>query len=331
MELREKRIVVTGGAGFIGSHVVDRLVAIGASVVAVDDLSVGTRENLRSAQAAGAELVVGDIRDVPFMEEVLQDTALVIHMACDNLRASLGNPMRTHEINASGTLVTCLAAVRAGVHRFVYVSSSEAYGSAITIPMTEDHPLLPTTVYGASKAAGELYAQACMRTYALPVTVIRPFNSYGPREHSSGTSAEVIPKFVARISAGLPPVIFGDGSQTRDFTWVEETAVGIVAAASCDALVGESINIAYGKGVTIREICDRLLEILDADDLAPEFTDPRPGDVEHHYADTSKAVKVLGFEAEVPVHEGLARYVDWVRSTSSDEREAAEPQRVRNW
>ena len=330
MDLTGERVVVTGGGGFIGSHVVDRLVAIGADVTAIDDLSVGSRENLAVSLARSARLIVGDVRDPLVMEPALDGAVVVIHMACDNLRASLRTPMKTHEINATGSLVTCLAAAGANVSRFVYVSSSEAYGSAATRPMSEDHPLQPTTVYGASKAAGELYAQACMRTYGLPVTVVRPFNSYGPREHASGTSAEVIPKFVDRIIAGSRPVIFGDGAQTRDFTWVEETAAGIVAAASSDALVGDAVNIAYGKGVSIREVCDLLLDIFRATDLEPEFAAPRPGDVEHHYADTSKARRLLGFEATVPIREGLERYVRWILE-QSDALEVAEPEPVRNW
>jgi UDP-glucose 4-epimerase len=327
MDLVGERVVVTGGAGFIGSHVVDHLVRVGAQVIAIDDLSVGTRENLTEALAAGAELVVGDIRDTETMKQGLTGAKLVIHMACDNLRASLGNPLRTHEINGTGTLVSCLAAVDAGTVRFVYVSSSEAYGSAVTIPMSEEHPLLPTTVYGASKAAGELYAQACMRTYGMQATVIRPFNSYGPREHAEGTSAEVIPKFVSRIRRGDPPVIFGDGLQTRDFTWVEETAVGIVGAAAADQLVGQAVNIAYGNGVSIARICDLLLEIMDARELTPVFADERPGDVSHHYADTTKARTVLGFKASIPVEEGLERYVRW----AMEQVESPDAEQVRNW
>ena len=266
MDLSGQRVVVTGGAGFIGSHVVDRLLAVGADVVAIDDLSTGTRDNLAGALTAGARLVVGDVRDPDLLDAELAGASLVLHMACGNLRASLAEPMDSHDRNATGTLTTCLAAVRQSVGRLVYVSSSEAYGSAISFPMVEDHPLLPTTVYGAAKAAGELYAQSCMRRYGIEATVVRPFNSYGPREHASGNSAEVIPKFATRIMAGQPPVIFGDGSQTRDFTWVLETAVGIVAAAGdvdrlADLTRAREV-LGFEAEVDIREGLERYVEWL---------------------------------------------------------------------
>jgi UDP-glucose 4-epimerase len=250
-------------------------------------------------------------------------------MACDNLRASLGRPMHTHDVNATGALVTALAAAHAGARRFVYVSSSEAYGSARAIQMAEDHPLEPTTVYGAAKAAGELYTHSVMHTYGMEATIVRPFNSYGPREHASGTSAEVIPKFVTRIRAGLPPVIFGSGEQTRDFTWVEETADGIVQASASDELVGGAVNIAHGEGVSIAEIADLLLDVLERPDLRPERDEPRPGDVERHCADVAKAREVLGFEAHTSISEGLERYVRWFAETSGSAHE--ELAAVRNW
>jgi UDP-glucose 4-epimerase len=329
MDLGGKRVVVTGGAGFIGSHVVDRLTSIGAHVTALDDLSTGRRENLAQAVEHGAQLRVGDVCDATFVASELARAQAVVHMACGNLRASLSQPRCTHEQNATGSLVVALGAAEAGVRHFAYVSSAEAYGSAVVEPMTEDHPLRPTTVYGASKAAGELYAQACMRTYGLPVTVVRPFNSYGPREHASGNSAEVIPKFVSRLRAGLPPVIFGDGSQTRDFTWVQETAAGIVAVAQSEALVGETVNIACGTPVSIARISGLLIEIMGSS-LEPEFAQQRPGDVASHWACTEKATAKLGFKASTPIENGLQRYVDWV-SAGGDEVEAAEPDVVRNW
>lgn len=328
MELAGKRVLVTGGAGFVGSHFVDALVAADAEVVVLDNLSVGTRRNVAAAEEAGARLAVGDVCDAGVLDRELASVDVVVHMACSNLRASLRDPVHTHEINAKGTLLTLLAAVKHEVSRFVYVSSSEAYGSGRTVPMREDHPLEPTTVYGASKAAGELYALGCMRTYGLPVSVVRPFNAYGPRGHVVGTSAEVIPKFVARMLAGNPPVVFGEGSQTRDFTWVEETAAGIVAAVASDELVGGAINIAFGRGVSILEIARILVDLLGEPGMTPVFDAPRPGDVGQHCADVTKARELLGFEARVPIEEGLARYLAWVQRESARVMEAAP---VRNW
>jgi UDP-glucose 4-epimerase len=268
------------------------------------------------------------VLDDAVLDAELPNAALVIHMACGNLRASLSGPLESHEINATGTLKTCLAAVRHHVTRFVYVSSSEAYGSGETELMDERHRLLPTTVYGAAKAAGELYAQACQRRYGIPAIVIRPFNSYGPREHAAGNSAEVIPKFATRLLAGKAPVIFGNGSQTRDFTWVEETAAGIVAASASDDLVGEAINIARGENVSITDIARHLIDIVAADGIEPVYDESRPGDVMHHHADTTLARKVIGYQAEVDIRTGLERYVEWLRAGGLRDTLA---ESIRNW
>jgi UDP-glucose 4-epimerase len=169
-----------------------------------------------------------------------------------------------------------------------------------------------------------------MRRYGIEATVVRPFNSYGPREHATGNSAEVIPKFASRILAGLPPVIFGDGSQTRDFTWVEETAIGIVAAAQSDELVGEAVNIARGEGVSVAELGAHLLDILDADGMTAQRDEARPGDVMHHLADPTRARELLGFEAQIGIRDGLERYVTWLRAEGPAEAQV-ESAAVRNW
>jgi len=329
--LREARVIVTGGAGFIGSHVVDQLVSAGSRVVVIDDFSTGSRANLGRHSQGDLSVVEGDIRDLDAMIDLIRDADLVLHMAAASLRLSLSDPALVHEINATGTLNVCRAAYENEVGRLVYVSSSEAYGSAKYVPMDEEHPLDPTTVYGASKAAGELYALACHHTYGLETIVIRPFNTYGPREHAEGTSAEVIPKFVMRALAGLPPVIFGSGSQTRDFTWAEETAQGIVLASQCDALVGERVNIARGQEVRITTICDLVLKAVQRDDLEPARASDRPGDVMRHYADVTKAADVLGFSAKVDIAAGIERYVNWVRDQNLDAGAWARRETVRNW
>jgi UDP-glucose 4-epimerase len=332
MEPTHSRVIVTGGAGFIGSHVVDQLVEQGADVLVVDDLSTGSLANLGRHLGGGqVEIEKADIRDPLQMREVLRDADMVIHMAVASLRASLSDPISVHEVNATGTLTVCQAAHGNGIRRVVYVSSSEAYGSARTVPMAESHPLDPTTVYGASKAAGELYTTSYAKTYGLEAMVVRPFNTYGPREHAEGTSAEVIPKFVMRGLAGLPPVVFGDGRQTRDFTWVEETARGIILAAHSDRMIGRQVNIARGQEVSIARVSQLILEALGRTDLRPHHDDERPGDVARHYADVRKARELFGFEASVDIVDGIQQYVAWVRNQDLDVSAWVEREVVRNW
>lgn len=333
MELKNKRIVVTGGAGFIGSHVVDQLASRGNEVIVIDDFSTGKWENIDQHRMNSHVLVrQADVRDLDTMIRLTEGVDIVFHLAVACLRVSLNDPMFVHGTNATGTLAVCQAALENNVARFVYVSSSEAYGSALRVPMDEEHPLNPTTVYGASKAAGELYALACWRTYGLPAVVVRPFNNYGPREPSEGKRAEVIPKFVMRVMAGLPPVIFGNGAQTRDFTWVEDAAWGIIMAAECDALVGDCVNIARGKEISIERICWLVLEKLGKQDLEPVYVkNDRPGNVERHYADISKAQHLMGFSPTVDIDQGIDRYVRWIKERNPDLESWVQQEEIRNW
>jgi len=185
------------------------------------------------------------------------------------------------------------------VKRFVYVSSSEVYGTARAVPITEEHPTLPMTVYGASKLAGEAYTRAFWETYRYPTVVLRPFNAYGPRCHHEGDSGEVIPKFMLRCLAGKPMVIFGDGTQTRDFTFVGDTASGILEAGFSDGSVGQTINLGSGKEVQVRELADTIAQLLDRPHAEITHADPRPGDVLRLLADSSKAKTLLRFESTV--------------------------------
>ncbi len=333
MRLRNKRIIVTGGAGFIGSHVVDQLVVADNQVIIIDDFSTGKWENIDHHTTNGrVQVEQADIRDLDTMVRLTKGADAVFHLAVACLRASLQDPVSVHEVNATGTLAVCQASLENGVKRLVYVSSSEAYGSALYVPMDEGHALNPTTVYGASKAAGEHYALAYWHTYGLPSTVVRPFNSYGPREHSEGASAEVIPKFVMRVMSGLKPVIFGNGHQTRDFTWVQDTARGIIMAAECEELVGDCVNIARGQEVTIVDICTLVLEKLGRRDLQPLYTEhERPGDVKRHYADISKAKKLMGFSPSVDIDHGIEQYIQWVREQQPDLERWVKQERIRNW
>lgn len=331
-DVATRRWAVTGGAGFIGSHVVELLTRAGGQVTVIDNLSVGSLENVEQALQAGrAEFVQADVRDASALGAALRGADVVVHMAVKCLRISLSDPMSVHDVNATGTLQALRAALACGVRRFLYCSSSEVYGTAehADEPMSEEHPLDPVTPYGASKAAGELYARSFQRTHGLPVTTVRPFNAYGPRAHAAGAYGEVIPRFVARVLAGLPPVIFGDGMQTRDFTYVEDTARGIVAAALSDAAAGQAINIARGRDVSIVTVARSVANAGGRPDLEPVHEPSRPGDVRRHRAGIDRAERLLGYRASIDLEEGLSRYMAWVRARGVQVA-AAEAGR-RNW
>lgn len=331
-ELTGKTFVVTGGCGFIGSHVTDRLVALGARVRVVDDLSVGAEGNIDDAKKNGdVAFHKLDILDYAALEKLFAGADNVLHLAVQCVRLSLNEPMRVHEVNATGTLNVLRAAHANGVPRFTYCSSSEVYGTAIdeTAPMSEKDPLLPTTVYGASKAVGELYTDAFRQTYGMKTSVVRPFNSYGPRSHANGAYGEVIPRFVARVLGGEPPVIFGDGKQTRDFTYVEDTARGIVQVATSDAAIGESINIARGREVSISDVAIAVAKACGHPEIGPRHEAGRPADVRRHMADTRKAERLIGYHAKIDLEEGVTRYLAWVRERGIGV--SAEEAGRRNW
>lgn len=321
------RIVVTGGAGFIGSELVRQLAQAGHEVVVLDNLVNGREENL---EGVACRLIRGDVRDRAAVDRCVRGAHVVFHLACLGVRHSIHSPVENHEVNATATLGLLDASRAADVGRFVYVSSSEVYGSARTVPMTEEHPAFPMTVYGASKLAGECYARAYHRTYAYPTVVVRPFNAYGPRSHHEGDSGEVIPKFVLRALAGRPLVIFGDGTQTRDFTEVSDTARGIRAAGFEPAGVGETINVGSGCEIAVNDLARAVLEAV-AREVPLEHDLPRPGDVLRLYADSTRARQLLGFEPRISLPEGLRRLVAWYRESGRSPEELLASEVRRNW
>jgi UDP-glucose 4-epimerase len=326
------RALVTGGAGFIGSHLTDRLIANGVAVTVLDDFSSGRPENLIEAEASGQlRLVKGSVLDKAAVDEALEDCRRVYHLAVQCVRKSVGAPIENHEVNATGTILMLEAARRHRIERFIYCSSSEVYGNSDAPIMNEDTTqCMPVTVYGAAKLAGEHYAKAYWQTYGLPVIVVRPFNAYGPREHEQGDLAEVIPRFMIRVLSGMPPVIFGTGEFSRDFTYVSETAAGLSQAADCDMLVGRAVNIAFGKAITIKRVAEVVARLSGRDDLTPVHIEPRPGDVRALHADTSLAEQAFGFRAEIDFEHGVQRYLDWFRAQHNDLSTLLED-RVQNW
>lgn len=332
MGLHASRVLVTGGAGFIGSHLTDELLSLDCDVTVLDDFSSGERVNLELAEQTGRlRIVEGSVLDEGALATAISGATYVFHLAVQCVRKSIGQPLENHHVNATGTIMTLEAARRAGVHRFLYCSSSEVYGNSGDDRLSEDRTqCAPVTVYGAAKLAGEYYAKAYHHTYGLPAVVVRPFNAYGPREHDRGDLAEVIPRFVIRVLNGLPPIIFGDGSNGRDFTFVTEVAAGIALAAESDALIGRVVNLAYGRMITISEVAVAVARACGRPDLTPELANARPGDVIALQADTTRAQELLNFHALIDFERGLQRYVDWFRGTYSDPSLMIE-ERAQNW
>ncbi|MEO6785195.1 MAG: NAD-dependent epimerase/dehydratase family protein [Chthoniobacteraceae bacterium] len=334
MNIEGAKVVVTGGAGFIGSELTRQLCEARAEVCVLDNLVNGSEENLAAIAESAAprpRLIRGDVRDAAALCDVLRGCDVVFHLACLGVRHSLLLPLENHDVNATGTLRVLEAAHAAGVRRFVHVSTSEVYGSAQTVPMTEDHPTRPSTVYGASKLAGESYARAFFATHGLPVTVVRPFNAFGPRCHHEGDRGEVIPRFLLRTLAGRELVIFGDGAQTRDFTFVEDTARGILLAACADAAIGGTFNLGSGRETAIREVAEAVARALDLPPPAIRHTAPRPGDVRRLIADSTLAARVLDYAPRVTFDDGLRQLAAWYRRCGGPPEKRLESEIERSW
>jgi nucleoside-diphosphate-sugar epimerase len=305
------RALVTGGAGFIGSALVRALVEARHEIVILDDLSTGSRRNLDGV--GEVKLVGGDVRDPSAVREATAGAEVVFHLAAlPSVARSMANPMAGHAVNVDGTLNVLLAARDHGVRRFVYTSSSSVYGDTPTLPKREDMPAQPRSPYAAAKLAGEAYCRAFAASYGLETVSLRPFNVFGPRQDPDSRYAAVIPRFITAMRAGQRPEIFGDGRQSRDFTYIDNVvdALILAAAAGPDAS-GEVINVGCGGRTSLLELVGGLNEMLGSD-LAPVFSAPRPGDVRDSEASVDKAGRLLGYRPSVDVGEGLHRTVSWL-------------------
>lgn len=332
--LAGKRVLVTGGAGFIGGHLVEELLARrgAAQVRVLDNLRNGTLDNLADvADDPRLEVDESDVCDPDRVRSALRDIDVVFHLACLGVRHSLHDPFENHRVNADGTLVLLEAARAARTERFVHVSTSEVFGTAQYAPMDERHPTWPETVYGGSKLAGEAYARAMFRTHGMPTVVARPFNTYGPRSHFEGDSGEVIPRTIVRGLCGLPPLVFGDGEQTRDFTHVHDTAAGLAMLGEADAAIGQTVNLGSGSEISINQLCDLVGRAIGGTPLEPTHLEPRPGDVRRLIVDSTVMHGLTGFTTQVDFAEGIAGLVEWFRGRPESPQQMLARIEDRNW
>jgi len=300
------RVLVTGGAGFIGSHLVDGLVNEGFGVVVLDDFSGGSRENLGShLSEPNFCLVEGDVRNEADVKRALENVDAVFHLAATvSVDLSLKNPLLVNEVNVGGTLNVLRESLKAGVKRFVYASSCAVYGEPVHLPIDEDHPVRPTSPYGVSKLAAEHYCRVFYEVYGLETVCLRFFNVYGPRQ-VVGPYSGVIMKFVDRLKHGRGPIIHGDGGQTRDFVFVKDVADSCLGAMRGKNCVGEVINVGMGVETSINKLANVLAELFNVHDIKFVYAEPRAGDVGRSCADLSKAERMLGYKPKISLRGGL--------------------------
>ena len=304
--------LITGGAGFIGSHLVEALTRRGRRVRVFDNFSTGLRDNLAHLDPV-PEVVEGDVGEAAAGERAVRGVGVVFHLAAlASVQRSVEAPGDTHRVCASGTLHVLDAARRAGVRRVVYAASSSAYGIPAGEVQTEDDPLQPLSPYAAAKLAGELYAQSFTASFGLETVRLRFFNIFGPRQRADSPYSGVIALFAAALGAGKTPTIFGDGLQSRDFTFVTDVAEALIRAADTPGISGRVYNIGTGRGTNLLELIAALNRQLGTA-VAPVHAPARAGDVRHSLADISRACRELGYDPKVAFEEGLAQTLAWSR------------------
>ncbi|MFA4946956.1 MAG: SDR family oxidoreductase [Candidatus Krumholzibacteriia bacterium] len=306
------RYLVTGGAGFIGSNIAEALVKGGEQVVVLDNLTTGYEKNIAHLRN-DLTFIKGDVRDVGTVREALDGVDYVLHEAAlASVPRSIEDPVLVTDVNVRGTLVMLDEARRAGVKRFVYAASSSAYGDTETLPKVESMIPKPLSPYAASKLMGEYYCAVYAHVYGMSTVSLRYFNIFGPRQDPKSQYAAVIPIFISHLMAGTPPSIFGDGEQSRDFTYIENVVEANILASRCEGARGQAVNIACGERYTLNDLFNRMQRIIGSS-IAPRYAEPRAGDVKHSQADISEAEKLIGYKIAVPFAEGLRRTIAWYR------------------
>ena len=306
------RVLVTGGGGFIGSNLTEALLKQGHRVRVLDDFSTGKRENLVFDQPyPSLEIIEGDIRDFNLCQKATENIEYVFHQAAlPSVQRSVEDPLTSHAVNAGGTLNILLAAKEAGVRRLIYASSSSVYGDTPTLPKTEEMPPHPLSPYALQKYIGERYGQLFFELYGLETVSLRYFNIFGPKQDPLSIYSAVIPRFIDALLGGHPPIIFGDGEQSRDLTYVENVVQANLLSMSAEHLGGEVINIACGKRTSLNQLLNILQEIIGSK-VSPLYEEPRKGDVKHSLADIRKGKRFLNYEPKIEIEAGLKKTVEY--------------------
>jgi len=305
-------ILVTGGAGFIGSHIGAALRAQGDDVRVLDDLSTGFEHNVE-AIGKGVEFIRGSVTDPEVVAKAVAGCDYVYHEAAlASVPRSVKDPVASNDANVAGTLNVLVAARDANVKRLIYAASSSAYGDTEVLPKVETMPVSPKSPYAVAKLAGEHYVSAFAQCYGMQTLAIRYFNVFGPRQDPKGAYAAVVPIFASALLDGRAPIIHGDGEQSRDFTFIDNVVSANLKALSVDRLSGEMVNVALGRRTTLNELYGMIQDVVGTQ-IDPQYGPTREGDVKHSEADISRAVELLGYETLVSVEDGIRRTVDWYR------------------
>ena len=312
------KVLVTGGAGFIGSNLTEALLKQGHRVRVLDDFSTGKRENLLYDETyPSLEMVEGDIRDLAVCQKAMKGIEHVFHQAAlPSVQRSVEDPLGSNAVNAGGTLNILFAAREETVKRVIYASSSSIYGDTPTLPKLEEMPANPLSPYALQKYIGEQYCRLFYQLYGLETVSLRYFNIFGPKQDPNSIYSAVIPKFIDALLQGSPPIIFGDGEQSRDFTYIENVVQGNLLAMSAEHLHGEAINIACAERTSLNQLVNILKKILGSK-LSPVYEEPRKGDVRHSLADIRKGKEILNYEPKVGIEMGLKKTVEFFQKQNA--------------
>ena len=313
-------VLVTGGAGFIGSHIASALIQSGARVRVLDDLSTGHRENIDEI-GSKADFIEGSVADEKLLSKVLDGVELIFHEAAiPSVPRSVQAPRESHIASVDGTFSLLLAAKDKNVKRVVYAASSSAYGDQQAPSKSETMAPDPLSPYAVAKLVGEYYCQVFTRVYRLETVSLRYFNVFGPRQDPSSEYSGVVSRFISALLSGEQPVIYGDGEQSRDFTYIDNVVAANLSAAEAKEASGKVINVANGASITLNQLLAELKDLTGNNDVKPLYRDARVGDVRHSLADISLARKILGYQSKVDLREGLKRTIDWWKQSRFSHR-----------